>query len=158
MSVDRFREVFEALMGHEPFKWQERLFTLLRDGRIPPLCAIPTGLGKTSVIPIWLIALAIHSPIARRLIYVVNRRTVVDQATDDAQRIVRRLKKPGTTVLDDLRRGLEKLSGVSHGPPLAVSTLRGERADDGEWRRDPARPAIVIGTVVNGVVVVADRQ
>ncbi|MGC8817706.1 MAG: type I-G CRISPR-associated helicase/endonuclease Cas3g, partial [Candidatus Hadarchaeum sp.] len=32
-------------------------------------------------------------------------------------------------------------------PPLAISTLRGQFADNGEWREDPSRPAIVVGTV-----------
>jgi len=30
---------------------------------------------------------------------------------------------------------------------LAVSTLRGELADNNEWKADPARPAIIIGTI-----------
>jgi CRISPR-associated endonuclease/helicase Cas3 len=33
------------------------------------------------------------------------------------------------------------------GVPLAVSTLRGQRADNGEWASDPSTPAIMIGTV-----------
>jgi len=31
--------------------------------------------------------------------------------------------------------------------PLAISTLRGELADNREWQTDPARPAIIVGTV-----------
>jgi len=31
--------------------------------------------------------------------------------------------------------------------PLAISTLRGQFADNAEWRDDPARPAVVVGTV-----------
>src|SRR5439155_16412911 len=31
--------------------------------------------------------------------------------------------------------------------PLAISTLRGQFADNAEWRNDPARPAVVVGTV-----------
>ena len=31
--------------------------------------------------------------------------------------------------------------------PLAISTLRGQFADNAEWRDDPARPAIITGTV-----------
>ena len=31
--------------------------------------------------------------------------------------------------------------------PLAVSTLRGELADNEEWKSDPARPAIIVGTI-----------
>ncbi len=31
--------------------------------------------------------------------------------------------------------------------PLAVSTLRGELADNEEWELDPSRPAVIVGTV-----------
>jgi len=31
--------------------------------------------------------------------------------------------------------------------PLAISTLRGELADNREWQSDPASPAIIVGTV-----------
>ncbi|MGA8991346.1 MAG: hypothetical protein WB500_13375 [Rhodoplanes sp.] len=31
--------------------------------------------------------------------------------------------------------------------PLAISTLRGEHADNREWQADPARPGIIVGTV-----------
>jgi CRISPR-associated endonuclease/helicase Cas3 len=43
---------------------------------------LPTGLGKTMVMVIWFIAWAVNKLLPRRLIYVVDRRTVVDQATD----------------------------------------------------------------------------
>jgi hypothetical protein len=55
----QFDGAFHALTDHFPFGWQRRLFDRLRSGRdVPRLCYLPTGLGKTSVIPIWLIALA----------------------------------------------------------------------------------------------------
>jgi CRISPR-associated endonuclease/helicase Cas3 len=45
---------------------------------------LPTGLGKTSIIAIWLIALTNRPEVTpRRLVYVVNRRTVVDQTTTE---------------------------------------------------------------------------
>lgn len=145
-----FNGAFLALTGHIPFKWQKRLYERLASGNIPRCCDLPTGLGKTSVIPIWLIALAHGAPgIPRRLVYIVNRRTVVDQATDEAVKLRERLSKPSgehKDVLDGLRSRLVELAG-GDGNPLAVSTLRGELADNGEWRANPAKPAIVIGTV-----------
>ena len=49
---------FAALTGNAPLGWQRRLFLehFLR-GDIAPALDIPTGLGKTSVIVIWLLAL-----------------------------------------------------------------------------------------------------
>jgi len=36
------------------------------------------------------------------------------------------------------------------GGVVAVSTLRGELADNGEWKADPSKPAIIVGTVGYG--------
>ncbi|HXF52816.1 MAG TPA: hypothetical protein VNK52_01715 [Hyphomicrobiaceae bacterium] len=86
MSGLDFTDSFRSLTGNSPFRWQERLFAKFESGAIPHACDIPTGLGKTSVIVLWLLALAaqverraVHLP--RRLVYVVDRRTVVDQAS-----------------------------------------------------------------------------
>ncbi len=82
----QFERAFRALTGFEPFRWQQRLYERFLAGDIPDACNLPTGSGKTAVIPIWLIALVngvengVRLP--RRLVYVVHRRTVVDQATD----------------------------------------------------------------------------
>ena len=87
-STDDFETSFKALTGHGPFPWQQQLYARwLRDGDPPQVCDIPTGLGKTSVIAVWLLALAQrpeHTP--RRLVYIVNRRTVIDQTTEEIRR------------------------------------------------------------------------
>lgn len=96
---------------------------------MPKVIDLPTGLGKTMVMAIWLIARAADPRrVPTRLVYVVDRRTVVDQATDLAMR-------------------LKEKSRAALGIDLAVSTLRGQLADNREWSADPTRPAIVIGTV-----------
>ena len=92
-----FDEAFAALTGNTPLGWQRRLFMEhFLGGDIPPALDIPTGLGKTSVIAIWLLALSRQAAnggvrLPRRLVYVVNRRTVVDQATDVAEVIRKKL-------------------------------------------------------------------
>ena len=58
MSSLRFKTTFAALTGHQPLPWQVRLFGPFFDGDIPAACDLPTSLGKTAVIPLWLIALA----------------------------------------------------------------------------------------------------
>ncbi len=182
-----FEAAFRAFDANHrpPLKWQTRLYErFVRGGQgdVPGVCSLPTGLGKTSVIPIWLIALcggASGAQLPRRLVYIVNRRTVVDQATDDAKRLLARLYRSGqqdglawATEEAIKKLGLESEPLPSdHAPatkhlrlaldalctgdptqggqtaPLAVSTLRGELADNGEWKKNPARPAIIIGTV-----------
>jgi CRISPR-associated endonuclease/helicase Cas3 len=95
--IDEFGTDFGALTGHRPLGWQKRLYERLGGADVPVAVTLPTGLGKTSIIPIWLIALAQSARAnnsrprpPRRLVYIVNRRTVVDQATDAAKRLRRR--------------------------------------------------------------------
>lgn len=127
MSLHDFDTAFTTLTGNSPFPWQKALFQRFQKGDYPKSCNLPTGLGKTSVIAIWLIALAHGYPVPRRLVYVVNRRTVVDQTTDEVERF-----------LSNLPAGMND---------LAVSTLRGQYADNREWSADPSRPAVICGTV-----------
>jgi CRISPR-associated endonuclease/helicase Cas3 len=141
-------------------RWQIRLFGRVLAGNVPAVCDLPTGLGKTSVIPIWLIALASQShdsgksPLPRRLVYIVNRRTVVDQATEVVEAMRLRLLDPQEArwtgqqeTLVALKRALQALFAHGEGEVLGVSTLRGELADNEEWKADPARPAIAVGTI-----------
>lgn len=152
-----FREHYLSLTGDEPFPWQRKLFTEFTADRpcFRAHCPVPTGLGKTSVLAIWLLALAYRvmngttTGFPRRLAYVVNRRTVVDQATTEAEKL--RAALTSNQTLGDVARTLRQLATDEtddrDSVPLAISTLRGELADNGEWRTDPARPAIIIGTV-----------
>lgn len=121
-----FKNAFAALTGYEPFPWQEALYERFLSNRpdnIPSSCNLPTGLGKTSVIAIWLLARQINRSLPRRLVYVVNRRTVVDQTTEEVKRY------------------------KSIRPDLAVSTLRGQFVDNRKWSSDPSREAVICGTV-----------
>ena len=157
MTEITFDRAFEALTGNTPLRWQRRLFNRLYAGKIPQICDIPTGLGKTSVIPIWLIALSQQAgegkiTLPRRLAYIVNRRTVVDQATTVVEQVRERLLCPDgrgwvpyEAALRSIASSLQTL--ISKPPLLAVSTLRGELADNEEWKQDPARAAIIVGTI-----------
>jgi CRISPR-associated endonuclease/helicase Cas3 len=99
---------------------------------------IPTGLGKTSVMAIWLVARALKAKnLPRRLVYVVDRRAVVDQATE---------------VAESLRKWVAENECVAcalglNGRSLPISTLRGQYVDNREWLEDPSSPAIIVGTV-----------
>lgn len=126
-----FDRDFEELTGSRPFPWQGRLYSRLVNGAIPSVCALPTGLGKTSVITIWHLARRVRPTLARRLVYVVNRRTVVDQTTAEVQML----------------REAERARGANDAVPFAISTLRGQMADNREWAADPSRPAVICGTV-----------
>jgi len=56
--------------GESPFPWQEDLLARMLDGAIPEVVDIPTGLGKTAVMAIWLVASACGAKMPRRLVYV----------------------------------------------------------------------------------------
>jgi len=128
-NSDDFARNFEKLTGHTPFPWQSALWRRLLEGDWPEAVDIPTGLGKTSIIAVWLLAWkARPDDIPRRLVYVVNRRTVVDQTTTEVER---------------LREHISKVSL----PSLGISTLRGQFADNREWSADPSQPAVICGTV-----------
>ena len=129
MNNSDFNAAFATLTGNTPFPWQWALFQRFLVGDFPPSCSLPTGLGKTSVIHIWLLALA-HAPaqVPRRLVYVVNRRTVVDQTTTEVEKM--------------------RHNATAAGVPIpAISTLRGQFADNREWSADPSKPAVIVGTV-----------
>lgn len=141
-----FPKAFAALTGTPPFPWQEALYVEFIAARVPRSAGIPTGLGKTSVIAVWLCALATQpSTTPRRLAYVVNRRTVVDQTTREVETWRSNLEAAG------LRSKLASLCAVplakDDDSPLAISTLRGQFADNRAWSADPARPAVIVGTV-----------
>ncbi len=126
-----FADHFAKLTGNCPFPWQVELHhRLCSDGEPPSACVVPTGMGKTSVIAVWFLARIDNPSLPRRLVYVVNRRTVVDQTTDEVMRLRERLPEIGMRADD-----------------LAISTLRGQFADNREWSADPSRPAVICGTV-----------
>ena len=124
--------------GETPFPWQTRLLADFRAGVEWSALDIPTGLGKTSVMAIWLVARACGAKLPRRLVYVVDRRAVVDQATAVAEEL------QAYVDLDESRLLRAKL-GLSRSLP--ISTLRGQHVDNRKWLEDPSAPAIVVGTV-----------
>lgn len=131
----------EALGLREPdraFPWQEALLQRFIQGRIPGAIDIPTGLGKTAVMAIWLVARAKGAPVPRRLVYVVDRRAIVDQATDVAEGL-----REFVAGRPEVGAGL----GLAPAQELPISTLRGQYVDNRKWLTDPSLPAVVVGTV-----------
>lgn len=129
-------EVLRLASVKDIFPWQRDLLVRFQQGEVPPALDIPTGLGKTAVMAVWLVARACGARLPRRLAYIVDRRAVVDQATTEAERLRDYVEKR-----EDVRREL----GLRR--PLPISTLRGQYVDNREWLEDPASPAIIVGTV-----------
>jgi CRISPR-associated endonuclease/helicase Cas3 len=109
--------------------WQKRLYEhWLSRGQVPALINIPTGLGKTSVIPIWLIALAHGANLPRRLAYCLPMRVLVEQTAKKAKEWIEALNKHRLFASD-----------------VKVFVLMGGEAEE-DWDLYPERPAIIIGT------------
>lgn len=130
-GVVMFAKDFKTLTGNDPYPWQEQLYREFVEGKNPRMLDIPTGLGKTSVMVLWMLAYHAGAPVPRRLVYVVDRRTIVDQASDEARELMRRVNNtfPNTGLVTSRLRG-----GVS-----------ADSLDD--WCMHPDRPAIIVGTV-----------
>jgi CRISPR-associated endonuclease/helicase Cas3 len=149
-----FERNYQLLREQPPMKWMSRLFTELTAGSCPKLIDLPTGAGKTDAIIVWILALSWHGlqrgtikPVPRRLVWVVNRRVLVQQVFRLANRLQEKLAENSTDKsLMDIRAGLAELS-ADGGDLFRVVQLRGQLIDDREWSVVPSAPQLIIGTV-----------
>ena len=146
LTPDDFPSFFRDIHDQKPFPWQQRLTReVLHTGTWPKVIDLPTGSGKTAVLDTAIFALAArptHSP--RRVVFVIDRRIVVDQVCERAQRIRDRVKAGKTPIL---RRVKEQLAALSDGEPLGVAALRGGVPMDNDWTHRPDQPWVVVSTV-----------
>ena len=134
-----FKQQFGNLTHYSPYPWQMNLFNRFIEGIIPKNITLPTGVGKTNAISIWLLARVKNPTLPRRLVYVVDRRSVVDQATKVVEQMVANLPPE----IKDALAG----STLPDEALLGVSSLRGEFEDNEEWSKMPFRPSVLVGTV-----------
>jgi len=156
LQPEAFQGWFEALNHSVPFPWQTRLFHAMlcpddpSQARWPRYIGLPTASGKTSLIDLAVLALACGSPCARRrIVFVVDRRLVVDEAARRAERLagaLRQALKDQRNPLWGVSRRLVELGG-DPAEPLLVGRLRGGIQFDESWARDPTQPAVILSTV-----------
>lgn len=155
-SQEQAHEFFEVhyprLRPHGPMQWMVRMFDNITAGRYPRLVDLPTGAGKTELVLIWLLALAwygkdsVHRrPIPRRLVWIVNRRVLVQQVFKLAKELREKLSA-ASSGLALIRDGLQALCG-SEKDFFEVTELRGQIMADRDWAIRPAVPQLIIGTV-----------
>lgn len=189
LSYSDFTAFFQALWGYGPFPWQERLMARLvtgedishdykyQPGVWPDVLDLPTGSGKTAVLDVAVFHLALqaldgqarHAPV--RIIFVVDRRLIVDDAFRRARQIqaslnwslledseakkfcaehadlaqaVQRVRV--TPIMKQVARRLARLAGEG-GSPLLVRRLRGGAPLEDDWARTPVQPTILCSTV-----------
>ncbi len=146
LTADDFAGFFRDVHRTEPFPWQQRLTAqVLSRGAWPQVIDLPTGTGKTAVLDTAVFAMAAHPATApRRVVFVIDRRIVVDQVYERAQRISEQVREGDTPIL---RRVRERLQALGDGEPLGVAALRGGVPLDNEWTHRPDQPWVVVSTV-----------
>jgi CRISPR-associated endonuclease/helicase Cas3 len=152
--ADFFIDSYKALRTpYVPMKWMERMFAEIIAGKPPSLVDLPTGTGKTELVIIWLLALAwygrdqsSHKPVPRRLVWVVNRRVLVQQVFLIASDLRAKLISNESAELRTVRDHLRKVSGDAK-EFLRIVELRGQIVQDRDWAIRPAVPQLIIGTV-----------
>lgn len=163
VSPDQFDSFFSALHGHTPYPWQQRLAAQAATGTWPAAADLPTGTGKTACIDIAIFALACQASYPssvrtapKRIFFCVNRRVIVDEAFERAQRIavsIRAAENPRSnapTILREVAAALRGVAGTRAGegsPPLDVLELRGGIYRDNRWARSLTQPTVICTTV-----------
>ncbi|WP_028583705.1 type I-G CRISPR-associated helicase/endonuclease Cas3g [Desulfogranum mediterraneum] len=104
--------------GYPPFPWQAHLANKIADGQFPSSISVPTGCGKTAIIAIWHWAALHEIDVPKRLIYIVDRRLIVDSVTDYA-------KELGCNVVK----------------------MRGGVTIDNSWMMEPNKHSVIVSTV-----------
>ena len=142
-----FRAFYTAVHGRPPFLWQEELAEIVLEGGWPAVIDLPTASGKTSVIDVavWSLAQQSSTPDRQaplRILYVIDRRIVVDSAAEHTGKIAKALEN--NTDLADLS---ERLLGFGGKRPLHVSVMRGGMYRDDTWVERPNQPTVCISTV-----------
>lgn len=152
LEPDDFGRFFRAVHGEDPFPWQERLARRVFERGWPEGLDIPTGAGKTAAIDVAVFHLALEatkgsarcSPV--RIVFVVDRRLVVDDAHARALKIKLALGQADSGLLLRVKDRL-RLLAEEGAPPLVVSKLRGGAPREPDWVRSPSQPAVIVSTV-----------
>ena len=159
LILNDFEVLFRALHGCEPYDWQRRLAERAVAGDWPPAIDLPTGSGKTSCLDIAVFALACQASLgpsertaARRIVFCVNRRVIVDEAFDRAKQIAQKIAEAegdSSSVLGRVAAALRSLSTLpkASAPPLDVLELRGGIYRDNRWARSATQPTILCSTI-----------
>jgi len=162
LNIDGFPDVFKAIHGHSPFRWQTRLAEKACNGDWSDFIKLPTSSGKTACIDIAVFSLAYQASrqkytgkgitAPRRIFFVVDRRVIVNEAFQRATKICDHLEKvfkqrDESSPVFPVAAWLQSLANHPKAPPLDCFELRGGIYRDDAWVRSMLQPAILTSTV-----------
>jgi len=158
LTAAAFAGFYQQVHQRRAFPWQQGLVErVLTEGRWPGLVDVPTGLGKTSMLDIAVFVAAVTAGQRdagrlgrRRCLLVVDRRIVVDEATDHARKLAAALadaERGDQGVVGEVARALRSYAPAAGGAVLPVVRMRGGTTWASAWLDRPDRPGVVIGTV-----------
>ena len=152
LRPEQFSDFFRAVHGVDPFPWQENLAQTVFRSNWPGALDIPTGAGKTAAIDIGVFHLALEADrgaerqAAARILFVVDRRLIVDDAYERAKKIADKLARPEAPILKAIAENLQTLA-EDRERPLSAVRLRGGMPKEPDWVRTPSQPTVVVSTV-----------
>jgi CRISPR-associated endonuclease/helicase Cas3 len=151
MTLEDFQAFYSAIHHYPPFDWQVQLMRRVADEGWPATIALPTSSGKTSAIDLAVFHLALQAgwtmrdrDAALRTFFVIDRRVVVDEASEHAQKIATALINAQDGIVAEVAGRLRMYGGRV---PLEVSTMRGGMYRDNSWADEPNQPLICVSTV-----------
>jgi CRISPR-associated endonuclease/helicase Cas3 len=150
---DDFRAFFLAVHGVDPFPWQARLLRrVAEEGVWPDVLDLPTGSGKTAALDIGVFHLALEAAQGQerrapvRIAFVVDRRLIVDDASERARKLKHALANSSDPNVTRVAAALRHLSGEDQ-LPLLIRSLRGGAPREDDWARTPVQPTVLCSTV-----------
>ena len=144
-EIKEFVEFFYAIHKNDPFPWQKRLMKqVLEREKWPDVIDIPTGAGKTAALDVAVFAMSCRPKFPRRIVFVIDRRIVVDQVFKRAKKIRDSIDGANNGVLAKVG---ERLRNYGGGKQLGIAMLRGGIPLDNEWASRPDQPWVVVSTV-----------
>jgi len=154
MNVEDFKSFFKCIHGYDPFPWQLRLLREVVDNGWPEVVNLPTSSGKTAIIDVAVFLLALEANgnqgikrSRRRIFFVIDRRVVVDEAYERAEKIKKTLESASDSILLEVVEALKKINYGDLETPLEVIRLRGGLPREPPFVKNPLQPAVIVSTV-----------
>ncbi|MGC8516023.1 MAG: type I-G CRISPR-associated helicase/endonuclease Cas3g [Thermoplasmata archaeon] len=154
MNLEDFKSFFERIHNYNPFPWQLRLLREVVDNGWPEVVNLPTSSGKTAIIDVAVFLLALEANgnqgikrSRRRIFFVIDRRVVVDEAYERAEKIRKALENANDGILLEVAEALKKINYGDPETPLEVIKLRGGLPREPPFLKNPMQPAVIVSTV-----------